>query len=92
MLDLFGEVCRAGSVPQDWENTIIVVIRKKRYLSFCDKFGEGLLDVFGKLGSCLHGFCNRGSIVKLMAGSRCVCECVLLWYVVLCCMYVHVFV
>ena len=50
VLDLFREVWRAGKVPQDWVDAVIVVILKKGDLSFCDNWrGISLLDVFGKL-------------------------------------------
>ena len=50
VLDLFREVWRAGKVPQDWVDAVIVVIPKKGDLSLCDNWrGICLLDVFGKL-------------------------------------------
>ncbi|XP_065178719.1 uncharacterized protein LOC135809311 [Sycon ciliatum] len=50
LVELFGDVWRAGVVPQEWVDATLVPIPKKGDLSRCDNWrGISLLDVVGKV-------------------------------------------
>ena len=50
LVKLFTHVWNNRSVPQDWKDTLLILVPKKGYLSLCDNWrGIGLLKVGGKV-------------------------------------------